>query len=296
MYRDYAAFIKEKFGTRVQKIALNAGFGCPNRDGTIGTGGCTYCNNMTFSPFYGQASKPIAQQMDEGIAFFAKKYKCQKYIAYFQSYTNTYADAEKLKTLYDSALQRNDVVGLTVATRPDCIDNQVLELLAHYSKNYYTVLEIGVESCYDATLQMINRGHTFAQVEDAINRAAGFGIDICAHLIMYLPGETEEMMLNTADIMSALPVKILKLHQLQVIKGTAMERQYNEHPEQFALPTVEEYAAFAARYAHRARKDMIFERFVSESPMNMVVAPNWNGKKNYEITEMIKREYEKMCK
>ncbi len=296
MYREYAAFIKAKFGTRVQKIALNAGFGCPNRDGTIGTGGCTYCNNLTFSPFYGQASKPIAQQMDEGIEFFAKKYKCQKYIAYFQSYTNTYANIDTLKKVYDDALRREDVVGLTVATRPDCVDNQTLELLSHYAQKYYTVLEIGVESCYDATLQMINRGHTFTQVEDTVKRAAEFGIDICAHLIMYLPGETEEMMLSTADIMSALPVNILKLHQLQIIKGTAMERQYEHHPEQFHLPTVEEYAGFAARYAHRARKDMIFERFVSESPMNMVVAPNWNGKKNYEITEMIKREYEKLCK
>ncbi|MCQ2973245.1 MAG: TIGR01212 family radical SAM protein [Bacteroidales bacterium] len=296
MYREYATYIKEKFGSRVQKIALNPGFGCPNRDGKIGVGGCTYCNNKTFSPFYGQASKPIEQQMDEGIAFFAKKYKCQKYIAYFQSYTNTYANIDKLKEIYNSALKRDDVIGLTVATRPDCADDQVLDLLVDFSKKYYTVLEIGVESCYNPTLQMINRHHTFQQAEDTIKRAAAKGLEVCVHLIMYLPGETYEMMMNTADIIKSLPVNILKLHQLQIIKGTEMEKQYFSQPELFHLPTVEEYSKFCAEYAKRIGNEIIFERFVSESPKDMLVAPLWNGLKNYEITEKIKKEYLKITK
>lgn len=291
MYRDYASYIKEKFGVRVQKIALNPGFGCPNRDGKIGFGGCTYCNNKTFSPFYGQAEKPISQQMDEGIDFFAKKYKAQKYIAYFQSYTNTYADIDTLRGIYQSALTRDDVVGLTVATRPDCVDDATLDLLSEFAKKYYTVLEIGVESCYDETLKMLNRGHTFAQAEDTIKRAHNAGLETCAHLIMYLPNETTEMMFKTADMMSQLPVNILKLHQLQIIKGTKIEQQFYNQPEMFHLPDVEEYAEFAARYALRTRRDMIFERFVSESPRNMLVAPVWNGMKNYEITEKIKKKF-----
>ncbi|MBQ3655432.1 MAG: TIGR01212 family radical SAM protein [Bacteroidales bacterium] len=291
MYRDYASYIKEKFGMRVQKIALNPGFNCPNRDGKISFGGCTYCNNQTFSPFYGKASTPIAQQLEQGIAFFSKKYKCQKYIAYFQSFTNTYADIETLRKVYESALQREDVVGLTVATRPDCVNDEVLKLLENFSKKYYTVLELGVESCYDKTLKMINRGHTFLQAENAIKKAAGYDLEICAHLIMYLPGETEEMMLKTADIMSALPVKILKLHQLQIIKGTKMEQQFKENPELFSLPSADEYADFVVKYIKRTREDMIFERFISESPMDMVVAPKWNGIKNYQFTQKIAEKF-----
>jgi hypothetical protein len=292
MYRDYASYIKEKFGMRVQKIALNPGFNCPNRDGKIGLGGCTYCNNQTFSPFYGKASTPIPLQLEQGIAFFSKKYKCQKYIAYFQSYTNTYADIETLENIYYQALENPNVIGLTVATRPDCINEKVLNLLQKISEKYYTVLELGVESCYDKTLKMINRGHTFLQAENAIKKAAGYGLEICAHLIMYLPGETEDMMLKTADIMSALPVKILKLHQLQIIKDTKMEQQFKENPELFSLPTADEYADFVVKYIKRSRQDMIFERFISESPMDMVVAPKWNGIKNYQFTQKI---IEKFC-
>lgn len=292
MYRDYASYIKEKFGTRVQKIALNPGFNCPNRDGKIGLGGCTYCNNQTFSPFYVQGLTPIAEQLEQGIAFFSKKYKCQKYIAYFQSYTNTYADIETLENIYYQALENPNVIGLTVATRPDCIDEKVLNLLQKISEKYYTVLELGVESCYDKTLKMINRGHTFLQAENAIKKAAAYGLEICAHLIMYLPGETEEMMLKTADIMSALPVKVLKLHQLQIIKATKMEQQFYENPELFSLPTAEQYADFVVKYIKRSRQDMIFERFISESPMDMVVAPKWNGIKNFQFTQKI---IEKFC-
>ena len=293
MYHDYTSYIKEKFGTRVQKIALNPGFNCPNRDGKIGLGGCTYCNNQTFSPFYLKGLSPIAEQLEQGIAFFSKKYKCQKFIAYFQSYTNTYADIETLEKIYYQALNNDNVIGVTVATRPDCIDEKVLKLLQKISEKYYTVLELGVESCYDKTLKMINRGHTFLQAENAIKQAASFGLELCAHLIMYLPGETEEMMLKTADIMSALPIKILKLHQLQIIKGTKMEQQFKENPELFSLPSAEEYADFVAKYVSKTRPDMIFERFISESPMQLIVAPKWNGIKNKEFLEKIKKRLDK---
>lgn len=287
--KSYADYIKEKFGTRVQKIALNPGFGCPNRDGKIGVGGCSYCNNKTFSPYYGMENKGIKEQLDEGIRFFSKKYKCQKYIAYFQSYTNTYAPVEELRKLYYSVLEREDVVGLTVATRPDCISNEVLDLLTEISKKYYVTLELGVESCYNQTLKRINRGHNFEKSEKAIENAAEKGLEVCAHLIMYLPGESVEMMMKTTEIMNRLPVKIIKLHQLQVIKGTAMEKDYRENPEDFILPSAEEYADFAARYVIKT-PEKIYERFVSESPREMVAAPDWHGKKNYEITELIKKK------
>lgn len=289
MYREYASYIKEKFGMRVQKIALNPGFGCPNRDGKIGTGGCTYCNNKTFSPYYGQQHKSITEQLGEGIAFFGKKYKAQKYIAYFQSYTNTYAGISELRQIYTEALSNPDVVGLTVATRPDCADDDVLDLLAEFSQKVYTTVEFGVESCYDETLQRINRGHSFSQASDAILRAAKRGIEVCAHLIMYLPGDSHDMMMETARTMSALPVSILKLHQLQIIRGTAIEKEYALNP--WHLPEVDEYVDFCARYILASRNDMIFERFISESPREMVVAPCWNGMKNFEFTEKLRKKY-----
>jgi len=288
MYIDYASYIKEKFGTRVQKIALNPGLGCPNRDGKIGWHGCTYCNNQAFSPFYGKAFVPIRTQLEQGINFFSHKYKCNKFIAYFQAYTNTYADIKTLENIYNQALENENVIGLAVATRPDCIDDNILKLLQKISSQYYTVLELGVESCCDNTLKFINRGHTFAQAENAIKKAYDFGLDICAHLIMYLPGETEEMMLKTAEIMSSLPIKMQKLHQLQIIKGTKMEQQYYNNPELFRLPTAEEYVDFIVEYIAKSRKDMIFERFISESPMDMVIAPKWNGLKSFQIANMIK--------
>lgn len=291
MYREYASYIKEKFGMRVQKIALNPGFGCPNRDGKIGHGGCSYCNNKTFSPYYGQQSKSISEQLSEGIAFFGRKYKAQKYIAYFQSYTNTYADIDSLRQIYDEALSHPDVVGLTVATRPDCAPDEVLDLLAEYSKKVYTTIEFGVESCFDETLRRINRGHDFATAQDAIIRAHQKGLEVCAHLIMYLPGETDEMMMRTAKIMSDLPVSILKLHQLQIIKGTPMEKDFEAEP--WHLPSVDEYVDFCARYIIASRSDIIWERFISEAPRDMVLAPCWNGIKNYEFTDKLRKTYEK---
>ncbi len=287
MYREYAAYIKEKFGMRVQKIALNPGFGCPNRDGSIGTGGCTYCNNKTFSPYYGQQDRRISEQLSEGIEFFGRKYKAQKYIAYFQSYTNTYADISTLRQIYSEALSHPGVVGLAVATRPDCASDSVLDLLAEVSEKAYTTIEFGVESCYNETLSRINRGHDFQTAKDAIQRAAARGLEVCAHLIMYLPGETLEMMMRTAQIMSDLPISILKLHQLQIIKGTPMEKEYLATP--WHLPSVDEYIDFCAQYIRACRQDMIFERFISESPRNMVVAPCWNGIKNFEFTDKLRK-------
>lgn len=293
MYREYASYIKEKFGMRVQKIALNPGFGCPNRDGKIGHGGCSYCNNRTFSPYYGKHENPISTQLSEGIDFFGRKYKAQKYIAYFQSYTNTYADTDSLRQIYDEALSHPDVVGLTVATRPDCAPDEVLDLLAEYSRKVYTTIEFGVESCFDDTLRRINRGHDFATAQDAIIRAHKKGLEVCAHLIMYLPGESREMMMRTANIMSDLPVSILKLHQLQVIKGTPMEKDYEADP--WHLPSVDEYVEFCAEYIKASRSDIIWERFISESPRDMVLAPCWNGIKNYEFTDKLRKAYEKMA-
>lgn len=287
MYRDYATYIKEKFGMRAQKIALNPGFGCPNRDGSIGRGGCSYCCNASFSPYYGNQQLNIESQIKEGMSFFGRKYKASKFIAYFQSYTNTYAPTEDLRRIFSQAISHPDIAGLAVATRPDCAGNDVLDLLAEFSDKLYTTLEFGVESCSNKTLALINRGHTFEQAADAIERAAARGIEVCAHLIMYLPGESEDAMMGTAKIMSSLPVSILKLHQLQIIKGTPIEKQYNDHP--WHLPTACEYASFCARYIKQCRPSMIWERFISESPRSMVAAPCWNGIRSSDFALMLRK-------
>lgn len=287
---DYMATI---FPGKIQKIAINANLGCPNRDGTIGTGGCIYCNNASFNPAYAHNSKgSITKQLEDGVAFFSKKQAVYGYLAYFQSYTNTYADTEKLIELYEEALAFPGVVGLVVATRPDCISNTLMEYFAKRfgklaEENHpYLLVEIGVESTCNETLERINRGHTYECAVSAINTLYNIGVSVGVHIILGLPGESREMMLSHATKISKLPISTIKLHQLQIIKNTPLAALYMQDRNFVQLLTPEEYAQIVADFIRILPGNIAFDRFVSETPPSMLIAPSW-GIKPYKFTEMV---------
>ena len=286
-YNDFSSFIREQFSERVQKISLDTGFTCPNRDGTKGIGGCTYCNNNTFNPKYCKPEKSITQQLNEGISFFSKKYKTQKYLAYFQAYTNTYADIKLVKELYIEAVDHPSVVGLVIGTRPDCINEELVDFLALLAKSYFVSLEFGVESTLNRTLEAVNRCHTFEDTIAAYDLAKNRGLHLGAHLIIGLPGESKEEMLNHAKELSKLPIHSIKLHQLQIVKHTMMAVQLKKNPEMFQLFDVDEYVNFICEFVALLRPEIIIERFISESPTELLIAPKWNGLKNFEIVDKI---------
>lgn len=287
-YNDFSGHFRRMFNGRVQKISIDAGFTCPNRDGSKGVGGCTYCNNQTFSPGYCDLKNTVSVQLDDGIAFFSRKYNSMKYLAYFQSYSNTYAPLENLKVLYEEALNHPDVVGLVIATRPDCVTTETLDYLQYLSEKYYIMLEFGIESHLDSSLKRLNRGHSFSESEWALNETGKRKIHTCAHLILGLPGETESDWLEQARVISNLPVENLKLHQLQIHKGTRMNREYEQNPELFHMFTVEEYLDLCVKYLELLNPQIIVERFVSESPDHLLVAPRW-GLKNFEFTAKLEK-------
>ncbi len=286
-YNDYSSYLKNIFPEKVQKISINAGFSCPNRDGKVGTGGCTYCNNQTFNPEYCQPDKSIAQQLKEGMDFF-KKYEGQKYLAYFQAYTNTYGDLESLKAKYEEALSCPSVLGIVIGTRPDCVDDSLLDYLGKLSKDHYVMIEYGVESTLDRTLELINRGHNYKTAVDAILKSAERGIDTCAHLILGLPQESRDEILDHATKISKLPLTTIKLHQLQIIRGTKMAQQYRSNPEWFDIYTADEYIDLAIDFTERLNPDFVIERFVSQSPKELRIEPNW-GLKNHEFTAKLEK-------
>lgn len=285
-YKDYSHWIREQFPFRVQKISVDAAFSCPNRDGRLSLGGCTFCDNKTFNPSYCDRGKSITRQLEEGKAFFAKKYPEMKYLAYFQAYSNTYAPLEELKRKYEEALAVDDVVGLVIGTRPDCVSDEALDYLQQLNKRTFLIVEYGIESANDNTLRRINRGHTFDCSRQAIIKAHQRGIITCGHIILGLPGEDEEEMLHQASTISQLPLDILKLHQLQIIKGTPLAKEYEAHP--FHVFSAEEYVNLVIRYVSKLRNDLVLERFVSQSPPNMVIAPKW-GLKNHEFTDLLNK-------
>lgn len=287
-YKEYGSWLREQFDFKVQKISLNAGFTCPNRDGSIGVGGCTYCNNQTFNPAYCQNDKSITLQLEEGKQFFGKKYPEMKYLAYFQAYTNTYGKLQDLICKYEEALRVEDVVGLVIGTRPDCMPDELLDYFAELTKRTFVVIEYGLESVYDKTLLRINRGHTHAQSVDAITRTAARGIPVGAHIILGLPGESKADIIREADILSALPITTLKLHQLQLIKGTKMAEEYFSAPSDFHLFQVDEYIDLVLEFISHLRSDIVLERFVSQSPQSLLAVPGW-GLKNYEFNEKVKK-------
>ncbi|MGO5243165.1 TIGR01212 family radical SAM protein [Hallella faecis] len=285
-YKDYSHWIREQFPFRVQKISVDAAFSCPNRDGRLSLGGCTFCDNKTFNPSYCDRGKSITRQLEEGKAFFAKKYPEMKYLAYFQAYSNTYAPLEELKKKYEEALAVDDVVGLVIGTRPDCVSDEALDYLQQLNQRTFLIVEYGIESANDNTLRRINRGHTFDCSRQAIIKAHQRGIITCGHIILGLPGEDEEEMLHQASTISQLPLDILKLHQLQIIKGTPLAKEYEAHP--FHVFSAEEYVNLVIRYVSKLRNDLVLERFVSQSPPNMVIAPKW-GLKNHEFTDLLNK-------
>jgi len=289
-YKEFSELLSRHFDCKVQKISINAGFTCPNRDGLKGVGGCTYCNNQSFSPGYGGKQKSVGEQLSEGIRFFARKYPSMKYIAYFQSYTNTYESMDILAEKYEEALNYPDIVGIVIGTRPDCMPDELLRYFVELNKRTFLLIEYGLESTSDSTLEFINRGHTFAESVDAIERTASKGIYAGAHLILGLPNETHEDILAHAGKISELPLETLKLHQLQLIKGTMMNRQYEENPEIFHLFDVDEYVDLCVDFAERLNPRITIERFVSQSPKELLIAPDW-GLKNFEFTAKIQRRF-----
>ena len=290
-YNEFGTWLKNLLGMKVQKISINAGFTCPNRDGSVGVGGCTYCNNQTFNPEYCRTEKSVAQQLEEGKRFFARKYPEMKYMAYFQAYTNTYSELDDLKRKYEDALGVDGVVGLVIGTRPDCVPDNLLDYLAELNRQVCVIVEYGIESVYDKTLERINRGHDYACVVDAVNRTSERGLITGGHVILGLPGESRDDILKCADVLSELPLTTLKLHQLQLIKGTRMAEEYFANPEGFHLFGADEYVDLVIDYVERLRPDIVLERFVSQSPSSLLAIPGW-GFKNFEFVEKVRHRME----
>ena len=292
-YNSFVGYFKRKYGERLQKIVLDAGFTCPNRDGKVGRGGCTYCDNAAFHPSYSTAGKSLHQQMDEGIGFHKVRYRAtEHYLAYFQSFSNTYAPLERLKALYEEALSHPDVVGIVIGTRPDCVDEEKLDYIAELAKKHVVIVEYGIESCYDRTLGRINRGHDFETARRAVEMTAQRGIDVGAHFILGLPGETKQMMLDSCALINALPIRSVKFHQLQIVKGTRMEKEYAECPEDFERFSLDEYLDFFMDMLERLRPDLFIERFVGEVPPRFVNETPWGLIRNVELLRLLEKRLE----
>lgn len=287
-YNDFSTHFRRLFNGRVQKISINAGFTCPNRDGKKGYGGCTYCNNKTFQPSYCDLKNELKIQLEEGIRFFSRKYDTMRFLAYFQAYSGTYAPVEVLKQLYEEAIQHDKVLGLVIATRPDCLGNDVLDLLEDLSQKCYVMVELGIESVKEETLKRINRGHNWEESVRAMEETARRGIHNCAHLILGLPGENYGDFIEQARVISSLPVENIKLHQLQIHTGTVMAKEFAEFPEEFPRFTVESYVELVVDYLEHLKPSIVIERFVSSAPDIMVIAPKW-GLKNYEFVAKVEK-------
>ena len=310
-YSSFVGYFKKTYGERLQKIVLDAGFTCPNRDGSVGYGGCTYCNNAAFHPSYSTAGKNLHQQMDEGIEFHKVRYRTtEHYLAYFQAYSNTYAPLDRLKTLYEEALSHPQVVGIVIGTRPDCVDEQKLDYLADLAEGRILkgwertmadgtirrqpiiIVEYGIESCYDSTLIRINRGHDFKTAESAIRMTAERGLDVGIHMILGLPGETKQMMIDACNILNSLPIRSIKFHQLQIVKGTRMEKDYEEHPEDFERFKLEEYLDFFADILEKLRPEIYIERIAGEVPPRFVSETPWGLIRNAELLRLLDKRLE----
>ena len=293
LYNNLSGYFREKYGKRLKKICIDGGFSCPNRDGSKGFGGCTYCNNDAFHPNYSTPDKPIRQQLDEGIEFHLNRYRTtEEYLAYFQSYSNTYAPLEHLKELYAQALAHPKVKGIVIGTRPDCVDDEKLDWLAELSKEKIVIVEYGIESCYNKTLQRINRGHDFETAIKAVEATAARGIHQGAHFIFGLPGETREELMGMAPIINSLPINSVKFHQLQIIKGTEMEAEFARCPEDFVQFGLEEYIDFFIDFLELLRPDLYIERFAGEVPPRFVNSTPWGKVRNVQLLQMLHKRLE----
>jgi len=275
-FNAYSDYFKRRFGTRVQKISIDAGFTCPNRDGNCGSGGCTFCDNQAFTPSYNEAAKPIVEQIEQGKDFLRSRYRrASTYLAYFQSYSNTYAPLEVLRERYEQALQVPGIVGLVIGTRPDCVNDEILDYLAFLSESAYLIVEYGIESVFDKTLERINRGHDVECTAKAIRDTAARGIRVGGHMIIGLPGEERSDFLEAADVLSSWPLNNLKFHQLQVIHGTAMAREYKEKPSDFHEFDMEAYLELMVEILGRLRPDLVIERIAGEVNPELSVRAGW---------------------
>lgn len=292
-YNSYKAYMQRIFGGRVQKISVDAGFSCPNRDGTKGRGGCSFCSNDAFNPSYCQPEKSISQQIQEGISFHQKRYRrAEKYLVYFQAYSNTYKPLDELKAIYAEALNFPAVAGIVIGTRPDTVDEAILDYLQQLSRHHYVKLEYGVESVYDKTLQAVNRGHSFQDAVKAIHLTAEKGLPVGIHLIFGLPGETPEMMLHAASVISELPITSVKFHQLQIFKQTAMAADFLQHPDAYQLFSLYAYIDFVVDFTSRLRPDIIIERFAGEVPPRFLVTPPWENLRYDQVLQLIEQRME----
>jgi len=292
-FNAYSEYFKKELGQRVQKLTINAGFTCPNRDGTFSFGGCTYCDNAAFNPSYCQPEKSIPQQIAEGIAFHRNRYRrTEKYLAYFQAFSNTHASLDCLKNVYNQALAQEGIAGLVIGTRPDCIDEEKLDYFSHLSKKYYLIIEYGIESCRNDTLRLINRGHTFEQAIKALEMTHRMGIKTGAHFIFGLPSETVSDWMQWADIISKLPLNNIKFHQLQLIKGTAMAELYCQKPEWFHRFSLEEYIDFIVDFIERLNPGIVIERFAGEVPPRFLAEPSWGLIRNDQILQSVEKKLE----
>ena len=275
---SYGDLLKQLYGTKVQKLNVNAGFTCPNRDGSLGLGGCTYCNNASFTPSFSKPSSNVKQQLADGKRFYANKYPSMKYLAYFQSFTGTYAPLPTLQALYEEALSVPDVVGLVISTRPDCLSDEIMAYLAEINKTHKVILEIGVETSHNRTLKLINRCHTWQCAIDAINKVSQYGISVGVHLILGLPKETIDDMMTTVDAIAELPLNSVKFHQLQVLRGTRLAQQWLKGETQLIIWTAEEYAILCKRIVEHLPERIAIERMVSTAPESLLLHPKWGLK------------------
>lgn len=287
-YKDFSEYMQEVFpGIKVQKLSIDAGFTCPNRDGSIGRGGCIYCNNASFTPSYCSPKDSVEQQIEKGKAFFGRKYPDMRYLAYFQSYTNTFGrSTNTLSEMYRRALETEDVVGIIIGTRPDCLPDDLLEALSVLNKRKPVIVEIGAETSFDNTLTLINRNHTWAQVEDAAYRLHSRGIRVGLHLIAGLPGESSDNVIETVRKSCLLPIESIKLHQLQIVKGTQLHNKWKDGIIKVDPFTLDGYLELCVRIVREVPLHICIERFLASSPPDMVVAPKW-GLKNYQFTNLL---------
>lgn len=290
-----AAYFRKVFGGRVQKLSVDAGFSCPNRDGTLGTGGCTFCNNGAFTPSYCRPEKPVRQQIDEGIAFHRRRYRtADRYLVYFQAFSNTYAPVEVLQRRYAEALAHPEVAGIVVGTRPDCIDAARLDLLTELARDHYVAVEYGIESTCDATLRAVKRGHDYACAVRAVRQTAARGIAVGAHFILGLPGESDAMLLEQTDRINALGLTTVKFHQLQIFRDTALAAEYDADPSRFRRWTPAEYIDLVVGMLRRLRPDVVVERFASEAPPRYWHAGDWGALRNETLWAMLDQRLEEL--
>lgn len=291
-YNDFNSFMRRTFGMKMQKISVDTGFSCPNRDGTISKGGCTFCSNTAFTPSYCDPSLTVAQQLEKGIGFFRHKYSDCGYLAYFQSNTNTYAPFDRLVKVFDQALDNKLIKGLVISTRPDCMPDYLLDYLSGLSERTFVLVEYGVESTNDTTLRRINRGHTFEQAVEAIESTAARNVMVGAHMIVGLPGESCRDVLRQAETMSLLPLTTIKIHQLQVIRKTPLEWDFINNNDDFLHLDADQYISLLADYIERLNPAFVIDRFVTQSPKGMVLWPNW-GLKSFRYVEMLCSELQR---